>query len=204
MIVPIQILPSFLFYCYVSGITPGPANLCSLSAAMQFGRRNALKQWIGLFTGFFINAMAAVFIAFFLRNDFEQLCEIAGIHRRGIFGFPRDKNAQANVFGGKRGAKNSRLFYGAFGESDQRKSDFVLHQRAHFFCPAVQPQFRRGFPCGNVSAADGTYVQFGLAFCGRIPAANFYGTYESCEQRDGNFVANVRCKHCADLLSAES
>lgn len=66
MIVPIQILPSFLFYCYVTGITPGPANLCSLSAAMQFGRRNALKQWLGLFTGFFIDAMAAVFMAFFL------------------------------------------------------------------------------------------------------------------------------------------
>lgn len=81
MIVPIQILPSFLFYCYVSGITPGPANLCSLSAAMQFGRRNALKQWLGLFTGFFIDAMAAVFIAFFLGtilNSYVKLLAYIG------------------------------------------------------------------------------------------------------------------------------
>lgn len=66
MFMPIQILPSFLFYCYITGITPGPANLCSLSAAMQFGKRQALKQWLGLLAGFFADAMAAVFIAFFL------------------------------------------------------------------------------------------------------------------------------------------
>lgn len=66
MFIPIQILPGFLFYCYVTGITPGPANLCSLSTSLQFGRRQALKQWLGLFTGFFIDAMAAVFITYFL------------------------------------------------------------------------------------------------------------------------------------------
>ena len=27
---PISLIPSFLLYCFVGGITPGPANLCSL------------------------------------------------------------------------------------------------------------------------------------------------------------------------------
>lgn len=27
---PILLIPSFLLYCFVGGITPGPANLCSL------------------------------------------------------------------------------------------------------------------------------------------------------------------------------
>lgn len=34
---PVEIIPSFLFYCFVSGITPGPANLCSLSLALRRG-----------------------------------------------------------------------------------------------------------------------------------------------------------------------
>ncbi|MCM1321684.1 MAG: LysE family transporter [Bacteroides sp.] len=81
MFVPIQILPSFLFYCYITGITPGPANLCSLSAAMQFGKRQAFKQWLGLLAGFFADAMAAVFIAFFLGtilNDYVKFLAYIG------------------------------------------------------------------------------------------------------------------------------
>lgn len=81
MIVPIQILPGFLFYCYVTGITPGPANLCSLSASLQFGRRQAFKQWLGLFTGFFADAMAAAFIAYFLGtilNDYVKYLAYIG------------------------------------------------------------------------------------------------------------------------------
>ena len=57
---PLSVLPSFLIYCLISAITPGPANLCSLSAAMHYGTRAALRQWRGLITGFFIDSMAAV------------------------------------------------------------------------------------------------------------------------------------------------
>lgn len=57
---PLSMLPSFLLYAYVTGITPGPANLCSLSAALRYGRGPALRQWRGLFTGFAIDAMLAV------------------------------------------------------------------------------------------------------------------------------------------------
>ena len=56
---PKELIPSFLFYCFVNGITPGPANLSSLSASMNYGKRRALNQWRGLFTGFLVDAMLA-------------------------------------------------------------------------------------------------------------------------------------------------
>ena len=55
-------LYSFLFYCLISSITPGPANLCSFAASLKFGRKAALKQWRGLFLGFFIISMLSVLI----------------------------------------------------------------------------------------------------------------------------------------------
>ena len=66
MPVPLSIVPSFLFFCYIASITPGPANLCSLSAALQFGRRAALQQWVGIFCGFIIISLVAVFVAYFV------------------------------------------------------------------------------------------------------------------------------------------
>ena len=59
---PVSISPSFLLYCYVTAITPGPANLCSLSAALRYGKGPALRQWRGMFVGFLIDALAAVLI----------------------------------------------------------------------------------------------------------------------------------------------
>ncbi len=41
---PVSLIPSFLAYCYIGAITPGPANLCSLSAALRYGKGPALKQ----------------------------------------------------------------------------------------------------------------------------------------------------------------
>lgn len=66
------IIPSFLLYCYVGAITPGPANLCSLSAAMRYGRGPALRQWRGLFTGFFIISMLAVLGTYLLGTLLNQ------------------------------------------------------------------------------------------------------------------------------------
>ena len=63
---PISILPSFLVYCYVGAITPGPANLCTLAAALRYGRGSALKQWRGLLTGFFLISMVSVLVTYFL------------------------------------------------------------------------------------------------------------------------------------------
>ena len=55
---PISMVPSFLIYCYVGAITPGPANLCSLGAALRYGTGPALGQWRGLVTGIFLVSMA--------------------------------------------------------------------------------------------------------------------------------------------------
>ncbi len=71
-LMPMSLLPSFLLYCYVGAITPGPANLCSLSTALRYGRKPALRQWRGLLTGFFIVSMAAVFITYFLGTVLNQ------------------------------------------------------------------------------------------------------------------------------------
>lgn len=59
---PAAIIPSFLLYCYITGLTPGPANLSSLAAALHYGRGVALRQWRGLAVGFVIDALAAVLI----------------------------------------------------------------------------------------------------------------------------------------------
>lgn len=63
---PVSLIPSFLVYCFVGGITPGPANLCSLGAALRYGRGPALKQWRGLFCGFFLDSMGAVALTWLL------------------------------------------------------------------------------------------------------------------------------------------
>ena len=63
---PASIIPSFLYYCFIAGITPGPANLCSLNASMRYGRKQALKQWRGLFAGFWVIAIGSVLITYFL------------------------------------------------------------------------------------------------------------------------------------------
>lgn len=63
---PVSLIPSFLLYCFVGGITPGPANLCSLGASLRYGRGPALRQWRGLFCGFFLDSMGAVALTWLL------------------------------------------------------------------------------------------------------------------------------------------
>ena len=69
---PISLISSFLLYCFVGGITPGPANLCSLSAALRYGRGPALRQWRGLFCGYFLDAMGAVALTWLLGTALNQ------------------------------------------------------------------------------------------------------------------------------------
>ena len=63
---PLSILPSFLIYCYIGAITPGPANLCSLSAALRYGRGPALRQWRGMVVGFTCISLASVAATYLL------------------------------------------------------------------------------------------------------------------------------------------
>lgn len=69
---PASLIPSFLMYTYLTGITPGPANLCSLSAALRYGRKAALNQWRGLFTGFFLVSMASVLVTWLLGSALKD------------------------------------------------------------------------------------------------------------------------------------
>lgn len=81
MIMPVSLVPSFLIYCFVGGITPGPANLCSLGAALRYGRGPALRQWRGLFVGFFIDSMGAVLLTWLLGaalNDYVGMLSWVG------------------------------------------------------------------------------------------------------------------------------
>lgn len=81
MPIPASVIPSFLFYCYISAVTPGPANICSLSTALSRGKKTALQQWTGLFTGFFIVSMVSVFVAYFLGtalNDYVRYLAFVG------------------------------------------------------------------------------------------------------------------------------
>ena len=57
-----SVILSFLYYSFVSGITPGPPNICSLSTAMRKGKQVALRQWRGLFAGYFFVSMMSVFM----------------------------------------------------------------------------------------------------------------------------------------------
>lgn len=76
---PISLIPSFLFYCLVSGITPGPANLCSLSAALKYGRKDAIKQWRGLFVGYAVVSISSVFIIFFMGRLFHRYVNVLSL-----------------------------------------------------------------------------------------------------------------------------
>ena len=65
-VMSLSILPSFLIYCYIGAITPGPANLCSLSAALRYGRGPALRQWRGMVVGFTCISLASVAATYLL------------------------------------------------------------------------------------------------------------------------------------------
>ena len=56
---PALLIPSLFIYCIVNAITPGPANLCSLAAAMKYGKTIALRQWKGIFLGHSLVAFMA-------------------------------------------------------------------------------------------------------------------------------------------------
>ena len=77
--IPSELVPSLILYCFVSAITPGPANLCSLASAVKYGRRQALKQWRGIFIGFGIVAFAASLAVWFLGTVLHQWLDILSL-----------------------------------------------------------------------------------------------------------------------------
>lgn len=72
---------AFLFYCFVQGITPGPANVISFGSSMAYGTRAALHQWVGLVVGYL--AVSAASLALLLAlggvtSDFLTVVSYAG------------------------------------------------------------------------------------------------------------------------------
>jgi len=67
-----QIIISFFTFICICGITPGPANLTSLAASLQFGKKPALKQWLGLISGALTDCIISSVIAFFLGTALNQ------------------------------------------------------------------------------------------------------------------------------------
>lgn len=53
---PYSLLPTLLLQILVIGYTPGPANIYSLAMSLRHGRRESLRMWLGLLTGFSIAA----------------------------------------------------------------------------------------------------------------------------------------------------
>lgn len=77
--IPSNLIPSFLLYCFISAITPGPANLCSLASAVKYGRKQALHQWRGIFFGFGVVAFAASLAVWFLGTVLHQWLNILSL-----------------------------------------------------------------------------------------------------------------------------
>lgn len=78
----ISIIISFLSFVFISGITPGPANLTSLATSLQFGRKIALRQWVGLISGCITDAFISVFIVYFIGtalNDYVKWLAFVGV-----------------------------------------------------------------------------------------------------------------------------
>ena len=73
---PASLIPSFLVYCFVTSITPGPANLCTLAAALTYGKKRALVQWRGLFTGFAIVSLASSIIVWFFGTLLSEYIKV--------------------------------------------------------------------------------------------------------------------------------
>lgn len=61
-----QTIITFFTFILICGITPGPANLTSLATSLQYGRKPALRQWLGLISGALTDCLISVIIVFFL------------------------------------------------------------------------------------------------------------------------------------------
>ena len=57
--VPLSVFVSLVFFVFISGITPGPANLTTLAAALNYGKQRALTQWRGILAGFAFDSLVA-------------------------------------------------------------------------------------------------------------------------------------------------
>lgn len=64
--IPAEILISFAIFAYIAAITPGPANLTSLATSIQYGKKAAFRQWLGLLAGYAIDCFISGMLVFFV------------------------------------------------------------------------------------------------------------------------------------------
>lgn len=62
----LPLLPALLTQLLLVGFAPGPANIFALSVSLRYGRKDAMKVWYGLLTGFTIAAVIAAAMAHLL------------------------------------------------------------------------------------------------------------------------------------------
>ncbi len=67
---------AFLFYCFIQGITPGPANVVSFGTSMAFGTRSAIRQWAGLVVGYLIISAVSLVLLLALGSIADRALQI--------------------------------------------------------------------------------------------------------------------------------
>lgn len=63
---PLSSLPALLLSIFLVGYSPGPANVFALAMVVRYGRRAALRMWLGLFAGYASAALVCVLLVHFL------------------------------------------------------------------------------------------------------------------------------------------
>lgn len=68
----IEQLPSLLALILAVGYSPGPANIFSLMCSMKYGRKKALRMWLGLLVGFTTAAVTLAILTHFIGEAMGQ------------------------------------------------------------------------------------------------------------------------------------
>lgn len=126
---PSTMIPTFLIYCYVTSITPGPANLCSLAAALRYGRKLALRQWRGIFTGFFIVSMASVLITYLLGTVMNQYVGVLAWIGAAYILWMAWHMLRSSIGEAEDRADEAVFSHGGAGPADQREDHGLLPDR---------------------------------------------------------------------------
>lgn len=63
---PLSLLPSLLLSVFAVGYSPGPANIYALSCVLNYGKKRALKMWLGLLCGYSTAAIICCTIFHFI------------------------------------------------------------------------------------------------------------------------------------------
>ena len=187
---PVTMLPSFLLYCFTGGITPGPANLCSLSAALRYGPGAALRQWRGLFTGFLLISLVSVAITWRLGAALGQyvgmLSWLGAVYMLWL--------AWHIARSPKSGAAKDRPHFPdrAAYQPDKCENHDFLSDRVERLCAALYPILLGPAGRGAVSPLHWAGLQPGMALCWGLPAVPVHQPPQGGRYHNGRRPSPVR------------